>query len=730
MSRGAMALQEEMGGQQATYETVPFRMHPRVFTALGVNLVTDDVVAVIELIKNSYDAFARNVWLKFIRDPVKGKLLEITDDGTGMNREIIENAWCMVATPYKDRNPTITKNDKSRRVVGEKGLGRFSTARLGMHLRMLTQAECSPCWEVTVDWPSISQGDDLSESFVRVREYPRDSPFDKSGTRLLISGLSEQWDAGRIEDLVENLARLISPFSELDDFNIHLHDFGDGDAEEILISSPGFLSRPKYTIKGTADARGNVEGIYQYAPLAREGDKRTKGISRKWETICEGLEDNKRFPHSTEGARCGPFSFEIRAWDLAAADAQEISDTFDYPKGQVRKAINAHKGISVYRDGVLVLPKSENSRDWLGLDLRRVSRVGERLSTSQLVGYVSISADDNPRIEDTSDRERLVSCAEVSDFEALIKAVVGLLQIERSKERTQTGQEKPMNALFSNLSADPLMDEVNSLAAKGAKASDVVPLVRAFGGSLASTRKTIEERFVYYSRLATIGSIAQMLVHEIRNKTIVIGSVLKLIKSMPALFLAKEDEDQIRAAQAAVDSLESLADSFAPLASRSFRRGRRNSVLEDRIKGCLAMHQRDIRSKGVRIKKQDSQTIVSVDPGELDAIILNLITNATYWLGEVPRGTRELEFAAEPVNGGDRVRLWVHDTGPGIDDEDGERVFWPGVTRKPDGIGMGLTVASELVEAHGGKMLTSHPGELGGASFAFDLPVQKNKRSV
>ena len=62
---------------------------------------------------------------------------------------------------------------------------------------------------------------------------------------------------------------------------------------------------------------------------------------------------------------------------------------------------------------------------------------------------------------------------------------------------------------------------------------------------------------------------------------------------------------------------------------------------------------------------------------------------------------------------------------PGLDDEDVEKVFWPGVTRKADGIGMGLTVASELVEAYGGKMLTSHPGELGGASFAFDMPARK-----
>ena len=137
------------------------------------------------------------------------------------------------------------------------------------------------------------------------------------------------------------------------------------------------------------------------------------------------------------------------------------------------------------------------------------------------------------------------------------------------------------------------------------------------------------------------------------------------------------------------------------------------------------MQRRDLRSKGIGARVPDSETVVPVDPGELDAIILNLITNAAYWMGEVPRGQRELEFVVESIGGGERVRLWVNDTGPGIEDEDIEKVFWPGVTRKPGGIGMGLTVASELVEAYGGKMLTSHPGELGGASFAFDVPVAK-----
>ena len=74
---------------------------------------------------------------------------------------------------------------------------------------------------------------------------------------------------------------------------------------------------------------------------------------------------------------------------------------------------------------------------------------------------------------------------------------------------------------------------------------------------------------------------------------------------------------------------------------------------------------------------------------------------------------------------GTRVRVWVHDTGPGLDERVVEKVFLPGVTRKPGGIGMGLTVASELVAGYGGRMTTKHPGTKGGASFAFDLPLAK-----
>ncbi len=709
------------------FEQIPFRMHPRVFAALGADLVTNDVVAIIELVKNSYDAFAQNVRLRFRDDPSHGMFLEIEDDGNGMTREVLENVWCLVATPHKELNPVVKSGDKERRVAGEKGLGRLSVARLGKRLHMLTKAPKAPCWEVNVNWSDISEGDDLSKSFAGCRKYPRKSPFGKSGTRLDIYDLKGQWDESHVSDLKENLARLISPFSDLGDFHIFLSGFGEDQTEEVEIESTEFLSKPKYSIRGSADKSGNVKGVYRFAPLTKDAVARGKTLGLTWRQIYDAIQDKEGFQYSPEAAHCGPFSFEVRAWDIATDDTQEIAERFDFRKSQVRKSIRAHKGISIYRDGILVLPKSDNVRDWLGLDLRRVSKVGTRLSTSQLVGYVSISAEDNPQIEDTSDRERLASRIEVAEFEEILKAVVTLLENERDEDRIKPDREKPMDDLFEKLSAEELTAEVITLSEEGAEASEAVPLLRTFSDSLDSARKAIQERFIYYSRLATVGTIAHMLVHEIRNRTIALGSFLEFIQDRFGPFKEKALEEELRSAQSAVDALERLADTFSPLASRSFRRRKRQSILEDQIRNCLILHRSEIERNNVRYYLPDSETKVAVDPGELDAIILNLVTNAVYWMREVPKDHRELKFSLMPINSGDRVLVDVQDTGPGLDKDDMQKVFWPGVTRKPDGIGMGLTVASELVAAYGGRMFTKYHGTKGGASFAFDLPLRKQR---
>ncbi len=637
-----------------------------------------------------------------------------------MTRDIVENSWCTVATPHKSAHPFVKKGKRRRRVVGNKGLGRLSAARLGNRLTMLTQAPGAPCWEVNVDWQEIASGDDIARSAVAFKERKEGSPFNESGTSLQIHDLKEQWDEGRIQELAENLSRLISPFAEQDEFNITLLGVDDADAVDIRVSQ--FLSEPKYSIKGKVDAKGNVVGTYRFAPIGADGTPRTAKMEQTWSQIQNDDRRTWKFSHSPQSACCGPFDFEIRAWDINPEGTAEISDRYGVQRRSVRSAIRYHKGISVYRDGVLTLPKSEGARDWLGLDLRRVSQVGRRLSTNQLVGYVSISAEDNPKIEDTSDRERLSMCAEVEEFEEIIRTIVGLLASGRNQDREELGREQPLTDLFANLTADGLVAQTTALAQSGANASEFVKLVRNFDKSLNENRQAIETRFVYYSRLATVGSIAQMIIHEIRNRTTSIGTALTFFKQKFSDPTDQETEKHILRAEESVSALETLADRFSPLANRNFQRRRRNSELEECIRQCLDIHERELKTKRIEYSVPNSTTTVGVDPGLLSTVIINLIINSIYWLENVPREERRLEFETELTSDGTRVAVYVHDTGPGLEDGDEEKILLPGVTRKPNGVGMGLTVASETVAAHGGDMVVIHPGVRGGASFKFDLP--------
>lgn len=699
-------------------DRLAFRMHPRVLSALGRDLVTNDVVAVIELVKNAYDALATKVDVGFGTGE-QGPYLEISDDGHGMDRETIEEVWCVVATPFRKKNPQAGRGLRSRPVTGDKGLGRLSAARLGTKLELVTKTITSPYLQIDLDWDELANSDDINRSTFEISEVDAVEGIGSHGTRIRISKLRTDWTPDRLGELRENLARLVSPFSTHRDFRIFLSAPGE-DSETVEIEAPDFLGRPKYAIRGHATERGDVQCKYEYNPIG-QGTRRGKALTRTWDDIYRNLEDKSEF--DKEGSRCGPFDFEIRAWDLTPEDTLEISQRFDIAKSGIRRAIGANKGVSVYRDEILVLPKSDDARDWLGLDLRRVSKVGTRLSTSQIVGYVRITKRHNPEIEDTSDRERLASNRAVRAFHEILQSVVELLENERDQDRRKPGDEKRIVDLFSDLTADELLAEMLELADEGATVADVMPTLRDFNAKLDKVRNAIQKRFIYYSRLATVGTIAEMLIHEIRNRTTVISRALRKLRLSLQGEAGHELEKQFAAGEGAVAALEELADRFAPLASRGYKRGKRKSSLGESLERCLGMVTEQLAGIKVNVGRGlDDSIELAVDPGELDSILLNVISNAAYWL-QGASDQRQLGFRFSRIQRGDRIRIAVDDSGPGIEVQDAERVFWPGVTRKPGGIGMGLTVASELVAEHGGRMALVQPGRLGGATFEFDLPI-------
>jgi HSP90 family molecular chaperone len=172
-------------------------MHPRVFAALGPDLITNDVVAIIELVKNSYDALATRVDVRIREDGKTGQLvIEVEDNGTGMTRKEIVGVWAVVATPHRQLSPVSTKANRKRRVSGEKGLGRLSTARLGNSVELLTKAEKDRCWKVTVDWKSLTRAQSISGCTLEISPQDR-CPFEKTGTLIRVRDLRSEWNEER-----------------------------------------------------------------------------------------------------------------------------------------------------------------------------------------------------------------------------------------------------------------------------------------------------------------------------------------------------------------------------------------------------------------------------------------------------------------------------------------------------------------------------------------------------
>lgn len=692
---------------------VPLRVHARALAALGRDLVTDDVVAVMELVKNSYDALATRVDVRIrpADDSAADQgYIEVADDGQGMDYDTIRDVWCVIATPARAEHPVARSGSRTRSVTGEKGLGRLAAARLGDEMLVRTMTAQGSALEFSLNWSDLFGVRNIGDAGIRLSRLPDAALDSQPGTTIRISYLRSKWDTPKIEDLAANLARLVSPFGA-GDFAIRLEAPGrDGAVDVRSIRLPEYMSEPKYRIAGNVDADGTIHWSYRYRPIGGPGGREEARVEERVG------KDGSEWP-------CGPFEFEIRAWDLSAEDTRDIAEHYSEARQRIRGLIREHKGISVYRDDVLVLPKSERARDWLGLDLRRVSRVGTRLSTSQIVGYVRITRAGNPDITDTSDRERLIDNPAFAAFRDTLLRVAAILENERDRDREEAGKPKSAKDLFEDVTAAPLISQMEALQEEGGNVEDALSVTRTFAGKLERARTDIERRFGYYNRLAVVGTIALIIIHEIRNHTTVIGRGLRKAAEAAKGIGDKALGRAVDLADGSAIALERLADRFAPLARRGYKSGRRISVLEEAIERCCEMLAPELRSRIVAVERPTrTKTRVRIDPSELDSVILNLMTNSLYWMSGRKRG-RRLRFRVAPGPIAGRVTVSVDDTGQGIDAEDRELVFRPGWTRKPGGIGMGLVVASEMIEDRGGRMRTSIPGELGGATFEFDVPL-------
>jgi hypothetical protein len=685
-----------MRQQSVRRGSAKLRPRARIIRTIGRDLISNEVVALVELIKNAYDADARKVRIVFEDplEPSQGGIL-IEDDGVGMPLTTIQKAWFEPATVSKTKK---TMSTAGRRVTGEKGIGRFAAARIAQAMEMESLATGGrKLVRVRFDWGRF---DDESLYLDQVRCGWEESQASKGrghGTTLHLTGLNDAWDTESFLRLRGELSRLISPHKGKRDFEIRMvlpERFSDYAG---VITSPPVLGKPHYRFAGDVDAKGRFNATY-------EGPGAEENVPVTDEIVLKG-----RIPQS------GPFHFEFRVWDRDNLDP--LADELGSTVRKLRDDLNSACGISIYRDDFRVL-LADN--DWLRLDIRRVQNPTMRLSSNQVVGAVFISADGNKGLRDQTNREGIVSSPAFDDFKQVLVNVLSKLEVKRDTYRRGRQAHKPAIGLFEILNITPLRDYVERRYPADAELKAFLgEKTKAFEHGIAEVQQVLAR----YRRLATLGQIIDVVLHDGRTPVAAISNEAALVmrdidragdKTIDPQTLQK----RISTITQQAEMLSALFKRLAPFSGR--KRGRPAEIaIEDVISDACALFGKRIAELCVEVHQPDSRTVVTVDQADMQQIFINLLDNSLYWLEKVPQNRRNI--AVEVSQRPRELLILFSDSGPGVPEDVRDRIFDPYFSTKPDGVGLGLTICGETAAEYDGTLELVAGGPLPGATFRITL---------
>lgn len=747
-----------------------FEVHPSVIFKLGEDLITDDYQALVELVKNSYDADASGVTVRISTNKQytladgeihetegqhRGSLLgsiEIVDNGSGMSLSDIEKGWLTISASQKRKMKErgLKTKDKSRTPLGDKGLGRLGAQRLGRILEMKTKEEGSAALKTTIDWVRFEGDNTLSSIPIDVMEI--NLPF-KNGTVIGIYGLKNirAWEKPRV--IQDKFVDIISPYSG--DLGLAVELFINGIEIDLREQSRIALDNSAITYKfdykdGVLTTFGSVDARY----LA---DLRTVENRAIWDELISP--DNGKaffqwllnekpdrakklcFEYNGHGKFCS-FIFVVDIDDLPSIERDSNNDVFDPGAftgrvdsiqrhtlssdssiSNVSEWMNSIKGVKVYRDGFGIKLK-ENiipfASQWTS------GKSYYTLRPDNVIGYLNLSADENAKLVETTNREEFQENEYYRNFQKLLSA-----WLNRTEE-VQSFLRKGYNEYVASVNYNKAGIE-EKLSPK--------QLANVVEGGIAQVKKTVESSGLFYDshireaidelqeksstvriladktqqaeeqlqqswELIGLGIIAETVSHEISN------IAQRLIRNSDSIRdynngIYKDGKingysEQVRSMASTLVRQVSHLDS-----SLKYVRERKEAFgISAFVDDCLSYFHERLKRKCISVKVSAiNDFTVFMNKGRLLQVFDNLIINSEYWLSESLEA-KKIERAMINVEI-DCPYIYFSDSGIGIEKSIEGSLFEPFVTRKPKekGRGLGLFISQQLLSTEGANIV-------------------------
>jgi signal transduction histidine kinase len=731
-----------------------FTVDTHVFRELGELLVGRDSTALVELVKNSYDADAKEVVLygENLADVEVG-FIRVSDDGVGMTEVEFREGFLRIASRAKEEGARVSRRFK-RRYTGAKGIGRLAAHKLAKLLEIESFSLNSAAGGVraTIDWESIESHqtlDDVQDLPIQVVNVPP-SLLEFGGTTITLRRLRRKWtrtEHGRFLEEIQNFEPagiLTDPLPEtIVDGPLLFSRAVVRDAAQhvpFAVKLEGELSPPEdYWVAALGAASWILEiearpdtGLISYAVAATRQTTNDIGpfATQRYE-----------MPHPAGAA--GPF-FQGRV--LIRTGAVKGA-------GDLKAWSGRAYGVRVFMEGFRVLPYGEPKNDWLALDRDYAERSKDFLPTAvagSLVPALPQSTDDRPGLTSLPNknyfggifltqegaptlrllvnREGFVPDEAYFTLEKVVRVGLDLATRVRAAATYQKREEQRQQRAAAKVTASvplegpPLAavledaESHTSAARRFAAAGDVKRAVSEIDQVLAGVRAIrtetdeIADQAAMFRVLASVGTQLSSFVHELNGLLAMAEAVetvlAKLADDLPEL--KRPSRTRLREVAARAGDLrrhlERHASYLVDVVSPDARRRRSRQRLADRFQSAMRLIDSAATRRGVQISNEIPPDVKSppMFAAELTAVFANLLTNAVKAAGREGR----IRATANSTDKSTTVR--VENTGVKVRVSDGERWFRPfesSTTEVDDvlgqGMGLGLTITRRILEEYG-----------------------------
>lgn len=675
-------------------------------------------------------------------------VIVISDTGMGMNRKGLIDCYLTIGTPARLHEKQALLQQAGRHAnaevpLGEKGIGRLAAMRIGHHVTVYTGLAGERHWYgLELDWRPVFEQPDLDAEELRfepTQEAEKQST--ERGTDIIIKDLQSDWTTDKLQNLwMTDLSKLVDPFTDA---------YG---SRFLKLTFQGVRQAPSQPfdrdLLDHADAycrivyRTNLKDSSKEGPELRV-DVEYRRFKAAVSTTYGGahLQSLASGPVRTRGNRKA--SDIIPGSDDVVAALPSLGD-FDaefywFNRGRIMRAEPAlwsvlrpfvdvwSGGLLVYRDKYRVYPYGSRADDWLDLDRKALASSAFKLNRAQIVGRLTVSSRENPKLKDQTNREGFRDSPQKEALRRLLRhAIVGDCRsfLEKIDKEAKSLNAETVGALDKKIakSRSAATRTLLSIQERVPSERDAVQEVLAQLSEVEDAWKRAKdaikkkgEELREYVHLAGVGLSVEFIAHELARST---GHALELLRD----WTVQSDPVKLESLRAQLKTINKRVRVIDEL-SIPGRQTKSMQDLAELVNVIVDVYSEKAKrhSIAIKVKPRGRSNKVRVERGQIIQVLDNFMSNSMYWLEHrVERDTPpaisiEIDQAARAII--------FEDTGPGIPISIASRVFDAFYTTKPagDGRGLGLAIARQLAKENEAELslLPSENGRHRGLVLTF-----------